>query len=143
MAHVLHPRKAVAPPFMQKRLSDLDLHQIARCAPSGWPMQTVPDIPRMTPKPAWRVAILQRPWKPDGRYGWLPEPDGGSSSKIGKVRFSREADIVVDRYSIIVQYPTMRVGSLLALWPGDQTNCGVARYHSACHGGRAGHNNGS
>src|SRR2546428_5996574 len=26
----------------------------------------------MTPKPAWRVAILQRPWKPDGRYGWLP-----------------------------------------------------------------------
>src|SRR5215472_7370892 len=30
------------------------------------------DIPRMTPKPAWRVAILQRPWKPDGRYGWLP-----------------------------------------------------------------------
>src|SRR5262249_27565926 len=32
----------------------------------------LPDIPRMTPKPAWRVAILQRPWKPDGRYGWLP-----------------------------------------------------------------------
>src|SRR5262249_37847666 len=101
------------------------------------------DIPRMTPKPAWRVAILQRPWKPDGRYGWLPEPDGGSRSKIGKVRFSREADIVVDRSSIIVQYPTMRVGRLLALWPGDPTKFGVARYHSACHGGRAGHNNGS
>ena len=32
----------------------------------------VTDIPRMTPKPTWRVAILQRPWKPDGRYGWLP-----------------------------------------------------------------------
>src|SRR5262249_39084858 len=30
------------------------------------------DIPRMTPKPAWRVAILQRPWKPDARCGWLP-----------------------------------------------------------------------
>src|SRR5262249_23872732 len=30
------------------------------------------DIPRMTPKPAWRVVILQRRWKPDGRYGWLP-----------------------------------------------------------------------
>src|SRR5215475_14453829 len=72
MAHVLHPRKAVAPPFMQKRLSDLDLHQIASCAPSGWPMQTLPDIPRMTPKPAWRVAVLQRPWRPDGRYGWPP-----------------------------------------------------------------------
>src|SRR5262249_25369239 len=63
MAHVLHPRKAVAPPFMQKRLSDLDLHQIARCAPLGWPMQTLPDIPRMTPKPACRAEILQRPWE--------------------------------------------------------------------------------
>src|SRR5262249_30349277 len=30
------------------------------------------DIPRMTPKSAWRVAILQRPWKPDARCGWLP-----------------------------------------------------------------------
>src|SRR5262249_7433579 len=36
------------------------------------PIMHSPDIPRMTPKPAWRVAILQRPWKPDGRYGWLP-----------------------------------------------------------------------
>src|SRR5258708_40256337 len=25
----------------------------------------------MTPKPAWRVAILQRPWKTDARCGWL------------------------------------------------------------------------
>src|SRR5262249_35287457 len=30
------------------------------------------DTPRMTPKPAWIVAILQRPWKPDARCGWLP-----------------------------------------------------------------------
>src|SRR5262249_55797860 len=36
----------------------------------GW--LQLADIPRMTPKSAWRVAILQRPWKPDARCGWLP-----------------------------------------------------------------------
>ena len=37
----------------------------------------VTDIPRMTPKPTWRVAILQRPWKPD-REMWLATSSSGS-----------------------------------------------------------------
>jgi hypothetical protein len=39
-----------------------------RMAVIGTPEVALADIPRMTPKPAWRVAILQRPCKPDAPF---------------------------------------------------------------------------
>jgi hypothetical protein len=38
----------------------------------------------MTPKLAWMVAILQRPRKPDARYGWLPEGRAAPKGRGGR-----------------------------------------------------------
>src|SRR5215471_14947279 len=65
-------------------LSDVHRHPLVN-------LRQVPltDIPRMTPKPAWRVAILQRPWKPDARCGWLPAARAARTMVEGLIwRFS-------------------------------------------------------